>query len=675
LASFKSNIIATLEKLRVRNQIRLIILLSFIGLLTSVLVLSLLGVTLNNYIHLQERLLNAERQLADVRFDHAVIQGNMQEFIRRPSPIKAREFQQKITSLKANALDLRAFAAETSVEISEDKVLAQLNNYNQSFNMLWDKFQLLGLGLDQGLQRDLNVNAERLKRELKEYENQTLEIALLDIRQNEKNYFLTNMPIMLVEMKRLYDHFKSQLEASDLAEADKRSVSEMIEGYYEIFVQASYVNADVQQAKLDLEARHQTFASNLEAWISELRDELLELKADAEDRINTFIVVLLSTAVLLALAVFFAGRFITYTITRPITELVRSLQGLARGKRELDIPFTDLDNEIGQIAQAAEVFKESLYEAEKGAVAEAKRQALEESNQELEIKVQERTEELADRNDALKEAVEKLKVAQDELLEREKLAALGSLVAGVSHELNTPLGNALTVLTSISDETNQITTALESGEITQTQLKTYLEYSQSGLSLAEKNLSRAGSLVKNFKQVAVDQTSESRREFDLKEVTDEIVETLKPSYKHQAFEFITDIPDHIVLDSYPGPYGQVISNLINNACLHGFDKRPYGSIRISAKTNTEGVCIVVSDDGVGMPENIQQRIFEPFYTTKLGQGGSGLGMNIVYNMVTGILGGKIQIFSKEKQGTQIELKLPMTAPNSSDDTAMAFGQD
>ncbi|WP_344797637.1 HAMP domain-containing sensor histidine kinase [Litoribacillus peritrichatus] len=671
----KERLTSALERNQIRDQIHLITLLSSAGLLISIIVLVLLGLTLNSFMDAQAILLEDERALSNVRFEHSGIQGHMQEFMRRPSPKKAHNFQNKLNALKDTTQQLGDLAKDEHLVDLHEKVQYQLGHYQDRFNYLWEKFQELGLGLDKGLQSQLLAHAKKLNQVLESHGDETLQIALLKIRQNEKDYFLTNLSIMLIEMKQLYDEFLEKLQQSTLNEADQTIIVELLGGYYNTFVQASYINAEIQQAKLDLEDSHETLAPDLFTWMERVRYDLVNQQAIIKGRIQALILFLVITAVIVGGAVYWAGRFVSSMISSPVSKIVTTLEMLAQGNRDLDIPYRNLDNEIGQIAKAAEVFRASLYEAEKGAVAEAKRQALVESNLELESKVKKRTDELAKRNTELNEAVEKLQVAQHELLEREKLAALGSLVAGVSHELNTPLGNALTVLTSISIERTIIDEAFVAGQITQTQLKGFLEYSQSGLELAEKNLSRASALVKNFKQVAVDQTSESRRQFDLKEVTIEVIETLKPSFKHQNFEFLTDISSMILLDSYPGPYGQVISNLINNACLHGFDGRPYGSIRVSAKRVDDQVVVVVSDDGVGMPEEIQKRIFEPFYTTKLGQGGSGLGMNIVYNMVTGILGGRIQIFSQPDKGTQVELKLPLNAPESHGlDNSMVFGQ-
>ncbi len=670
----KNQIVSALEALSVRNQIRWITWLSTVGLVVSLMVLSLLGVTLQGYLHLQESLLNDERLLADVRFEHSEVQADMEGFIRKPSPGKARNFQKKLETLKQKTSSFSHLQVSNKLDSPQEKVKSQIHLYQASFNLLWQKFQQLGLGLDQGLLRELNQEAAKLKMVLREANYQALEIALLDIRQNEKDYFLSNLPLYLVDMKRLYDSFLGTLRQSNLPQAEEERIRGMISNYYQQFVKASYLNADVQQAKLALEESHDALSESLLIWMEEFRGELAAAKDRVQNRIELFILLLVVMAAIAGCAVFLAGRFVAYTISRPISQIVKSLQELSHGNRDCDIPYKNLNNEIGQIALAAEVFKESLYQAEKGAVNEARRITLEESNQQLEEKVRERTEELASRNEELKEAVDKLKVAQHELLEREKLAALGALVAGVSHELNTPLGNALTVLTSLGDERRRVDQLFESGSLTQKDLTSYLEYCESGMELAEKNLIRASELVKNFKQVAVDQTSESRRQFDLKEVTEEVVATLKPSFKHFSFEFQVDIPESIYLDSYPGPYGQVLSNLINNACLHGFEGRPYGSIRVVGMDKGDEVMILVSDDGVGMSDEIQQRIFEPFYTTKLGQGGSGLGMNIVYNMVTGILGGKVQIFSHKNKGTQIELKLPKQAPESGSlDQAMIVG--
>ena len=277
---------------------------------------------------------------------------------------------------------------------------------------------------------------------------------------------------------------------------------------------------------------------------------------------------------------------------------------------------------------------------------------------------------LQDRAEALQQALSELGVViqnleqtQDELVRSEKLAGLGSMVAGIAHELNTPIGNSLMVATHL------VSTSKKMGEVLKTGLKRsvldeFLTNTDSAGDVLVRNLNKAAELVSSFKQVAVDQTSSQRRSFKLAEMIAEVVTTLGPTIRKTPYVIEQDIPDDIVMESFPGPLGQVMTNLINNSIIHGFDGCPTGRIRIEAeKGQSDGsVILKVSDNGKGIPPDILPRIFDPFFTTKLGQGGSGLGLNIVHNMVFSILGGRISATSAPGQGTCFTITLATTAP-------------
>lgn len=285
-------------------------------------------------------------------------------------------------------------------------------------------------------------------------------------------------------------------------------------------------------------------------------------------------------------------------------------------------------------------------------------------NVELETRVKRRTRDLADANDNLQATLDQLKLAQRELVHAEKLAALGGVVAGVAHELNTPIGNALMAVSALSDELGSFQKALASG-LRRSVLEAFVEKVSMATRIAQRNLERAGDLVSSFKQVAVDQTSSQRRKFELREVVDEILITLHPMLKRTPFEVQLDIPQGLVLDSYPGPFGQVLTNLINNAVTHAFEGNERGVIAIAAQAvNGDRVRINVRDDGHGVPESLIPHLFDPFVTTRRGRGGTGLGLHISYNTVTGILGGQITVHSVLEQGTEFVMILPLSAPKS-----------
>ncbi len=304
-----------------------------------------------------------------------------------------------------------------------------------------------------------------------------------------------------------------------------------------------------------------------------------------------------------------------------------------------------------------------MVEARRATLArQAAENALRELNEALDGRVRERTVELARANDELSSALDTLQRAQGDLVRSEKLAALGSLVAGVAHELNTPIGNSVTVASTLVENSEHFAAELGKG-LKRSTLNNYVEGSRRAAELLLSNLQRAAGLVSSFKQVAVDQTSEQRRRFEVAEVVEEIMAMLHPQLRKLPIDIRRNIAPGLVLDSYPGPFGQVIANLVNNAAVHAFtDGRPLGIIQIDARSRPDGVELVVSDDGVGIAVDHLDRIFDPFFTTRLGQGGSGLGLNIVYNIVTGVLGGRVRVDSKPGEGAAFIVTLPLAAP-------------
>ncbi len=256
-----------------------------------------------------------------------------------------------------------------------------------------------------------------------------------------------------------------------------------------------------------------------------------------------------------------------------------------------------------------------------------------------------------------------LKQAQTNLITSEKMASLGSLVAGIAHELNTPIGNSLLTATALDDMVLDFERKLAAGGVKRSALEVLLADTKQACNIMTSSLRRAADLITSFKQVAVDQTSDKRRRFDFGEVLHDTLATFAAQLRRMNCDVDVDCPKALILDSYPGSVGQVLSNLINNALLHAFEGRAMGKLRITVReTPDDQVLLVFSDDGVGMPPKVLHQVFDPFFTTKMGQGGSGLGMNIVYNIVTGMLGGSIDIESSTTHGTSITIKIPRLAP-------------
>ena len=284
-------------------------------------------------------------------------------------------------------------------------------------------------------------------------------------------------------------------------------------------------------------------------------------------------------------------------------------------------------------------------------------------NSTLENRVLERSSELALANKELLATLQTLKHTQSELIATEKMASLGSLVAGVAHELNTPIGNSLLASTTLLDRMNEFEQDLTKGAISRSKLVRYLHEISLGCELITGSLHRAANLINSFKQVAVDQTHDQRRVFDLQQVLQDILSAFAPRLRLANCTATLHVHGNFSLDSYPGSVGQVISNLINNALIHAFEGYDSGTIKISVtKLDEAWVEIDFSDNGAGMSDHVLRHVFDPFFTTKMGKGGSGLGMNIVYNIVLGVMGGRIDIQTAIGKGTSVKILLPLVAP-------------
>jgi PAS domain S-box-containing protein len=292
----------------------------------------------------------------------------------------------------------------------------------------------------------------------------------------------------------------------------------------------------------------------------------------------------------------------------------------------------------------------------------AKRE-LKDLNVSLESRVRERSAALERANADLSAALDTLQRTQDELLAAEKMASLGSLVAGIAHELNTPIGNSLLASTSLRDRVAEFERHVAAGALRRSELTAHLEEVGTASELIAGSLHKAAELISSFKQIAVDQTNDQRRSFDLLSAVQDTIATYMPRLRRAHCETVLRIPAGLVFDSYPGGLYQILNNLINNALAHAFDQRKGGVITVSAgAVDAETVELMFGDDGAGMPDDVLRRVFDPFFTTKMGQGGTGLGMNIVYNIVTGVLGGRITIDSAPGAGTSVRMLLPRSAP-------------
>jgi signal transduction histidine kinase len=304
-------------------------------------------------------------------------------------------------------------------------------------------------------------------------------------------------------------------------------------------------------------------------------------------------------------------------------------------------------DEVGALADSLEATRLSLLRLV--AELEARNQALTRSNETLEQGVAERTA-------SLKQALDTLERTQDEMIQTEKLASLGRVVAGVAHELNTPIGNALTVISTIEMEMGNMRADIEGGTLRRSSLTTFIDRTTQGVEMSMANLKRAANLIADFKQVAVDQASDQRRAFDLAEVSSEVVNMLQPTVRRSGCTVRTELHPEVPCEGYPGRYGQVLTNLVMNALTHAFEPGTHGSITVRTEViDDTHARLTVTDDGMGMADEVRSRIFDPFFTTKMGRGGTGLGMNIVHTIITRVMGGTVAVHSSPGTGTQVEV--------------------
>ena len=279
-------------------------------------------------------------------------------------------------------------------------------------------------------------------------------------------------------------------------------------------------------------------------------------------------------------------------------------------------------------------------------------------NGELEVKVHDRTSKLEESNQQLQGSLDNLTLAQDQLVQSEKMASLGQLVAGVAHEVNTPLGICVTSITALKEKVEDLQKAIESQELTKSfltdTLNLLIEYEQ----IIERSLNKSVELIRSFKSVAVEQHTDPEVNINLHQHVYDVVNTVKTLFKQKKYHINIDVDKDITLITYPSAWNQILTNFLMNSHVHGFEDRHEGEISITFTKSNGYLTLVYTDNGKGIPEDFKKRIFDPFVTTKRGQGGSGLGLNIVFNLVNAKLGGTIKSLESE-QGVCFKVKVPI----------------
>lgn len=370
----------------------------------------------------------------------------------------------------------------------------------------------------------------------------------------------------------------------------------------------------------------------------------------------------LTLAVILLSALAFTAVLvlcIRYFVAKPLELVSKALQTISPGSHVAPISPQEVfslqrrNDELGEVYRTIETMRLGLI---------ARDEEIRAHQENLEAMVEERTQDLQQANDHLAETIEKLTVAQQELVEAEKMASLGGLVSGVAHEVNTPLGVSVTAASHLSDEVQNVQKSVSAGTLTKTQFNEFVSNAGESCDIILGNLQRAASLIRSFKQVAVDQTSEERREIEPHAYLNDVLHSLVPKLKKTQVTVAVEGGENIRLHTYPGALAQIITNLIMNALTHAFqDGAREGHIRIVLRTQDAYLAVDFCDDGVGMTPEISRRVFEPFFTTQRGRGGSGLGLHIVYNLVVQRLQGKIRCVSHEGKGTCMHILLPLKA--------------
>lgn len=369
-------------------------------------------------------------------------------------------------------------------------------------------------------------------------------------------------------------------------------------------------------------------------------------------------------AVIALLGAYLVSRLLQKRFTSPIETLLATVQKVSKEKNySVRLPNMEIE-ELQALGRAVNNMLERI-EQQINKLQQAE-QEIRQLNQGLEAKINERTLALKSSNQDLLNTLETLHQYQNQIVETEKMASLGQMVAGVAHEVNTPIGLGVTASTLMQDKLADIQKAFDEKKLTSGQLSRFLSESKENLGIIYRNLERAASLIRSFKQVAVDQSNENRRQFNMLQLMNEVLLSLRPNLKKTQHQVLLECDPHLEIDSKPGPINQILINLIMNSLIHAFEQMEQGTIRIAVKVEQDRCLVHYSDNGSGVPEHIKKRIFDPFVTTKRGEGGSGLGMHLVYNLVTQALNGKIALESALGEGVDIVIDFPVIVKSSAD---------
>ncbi len=464
----------------------------------------------------------------------------------------------------------------------------------------------------------------------------------LSISSDAANEALGNLDTIVNTIPVMLDLADAEIQRSALQRLQVRA-KQLKEG-----VQKLTEKFDEQSRLLhDVVDRSQSEMSELaEALSASMRDRETRVQ-DRFDRALSRVFTGIAIVTLVSLAVIgFFGTLFARSISAPLQEIMRSMKAIVRGRLDMRVVGTQARDEIGQMARAVEVFREN---------------AISKLRTESDLLASKRRTEVA---------YEELRATQNSLIEAEKLAALGGLVAGVAHEVNNPVGISVTVASSLARRCETFGEEIKRGELRRSRLTEFVDGNREAANMLLANLHRAAELIQSFKQVAVDRSHAERRAFDMKMLTDQIMLSLRPTLSKRNIALSIDCPADLSINSYPGSWGQVLTNLTLNAVNHAFRSDSAGTISIVVRQNDpESIEVEFADNGQGMTEDVKRRAFDPFFTTALGRGGTGLGLHIVHNIVTNRLGGRIALTSTAGHGVTFRMVLPTMAPQFAADDA------
>lgn len=376
--------------------------------------------------------------------------------------------------------------------------------------------------------------------------------------------------------------------------------------------------------------------------------------------INKKILIDILLTLFVIVLVYFVAKRIQKRIANPIDELSRMLQDVSKNHNYSARAEKTNITEINQLSSSLNIMlarTENQIERHKTDKLEIKQ-----LNQSLEEKVNQRTIALREANQELLSTLERMHQYQNQIVENEKMASLGQMVAGVAHEVNTPIGLGITGSTLLRDKLAEINEGFEQKTLTSNQLRKFIDNGTENLDLIYRNLNRAAELISSFKKVAVNQDTESNSKINIHDLISGVLLSMRSELIHTEPKIIINCPAELTLNTKPGPMQQVLQQLISNSVLHGFNNSTGNTITFDVSDTPSHLVIDYYDNGIGVDKSVKKRIFDPFVTTKRGEGGSGLGMHLVYNLITQALGGRIYLDEQFNNGTKFIITLTHSEP-------------